>query len=228
MQRLTPSHSITSRPTSYQSGSTGTPLRNSVSSPTGRPPRKESLPEAPTPSHAPVSIAEEDKQEAAKEESPMLLPEEIRGRLERLDLGLYTPPTRGSNLRQASETSLSSARLNQPIPAKLPPPTVAPPSIPDFAVLATQEKEKKDLTEAEKIRLEAQVSTPVSAAPVSDLAGPSNTLLAPEQAADAQSIHSIPSVSSKTSTTGSRKRAAKKMALDISEFDYRCCLEKVC
>ncbi|AFR98881.1 hypothetical protein C343_06872 [Cryptococcus neoformans C23] len=220
MQRLTPSHSITSRPTSYQSGSTGTPLRNSVSSPIGRPPRKESLPEAPTPSHAPVSIAEEDKQEAAKEESPMLLPEEIRGRLERLDLGLYTPPTRGPNLRQASETSLSSARLNQPIPAKLPPPTVAPPSIPDFAVLATQEKEKKDLTEAEKIRLEAQVSTPVSAAPVSDLAGPSNTLLAPEQAADAQSIHSIPSVSSKTSTTGSRKRAAKKMALDImSEFN---------
>lgn len=221
MQRLTSSHSIMSRSASYRSGSTGTPVRSSVSSHTGHPPRKEDLPEAPTPSPAPVSNAEEVKEEAAKEESPMLLPDEIRGRLGRLDLGLYSPPpTSVPNMRRASETSLSPAKLNQPIPAKLPPPTGAPPSIPEFAVPAPQEKEKKDLTEAEKIRLEAQASTPTPVAPISVPAASSSALQAPERAADAQSIHSIPSVSSKTSTTGSRRRAAKKMALDISEFAY--------
>lgn len=219
MQRLTSSHSIMSRSASYRSGSTGTPVRSSVSSHTGHPPRKEELPEAPTPSPASVSNAEEVKKEAAKEESPMLLPDEIRGRLGRLDLGLYSPPTCVPNIRRASEASLSPAKLNQPIPAKLPPPTGAPPSIPEFAVPAPQEKEKKDLTEAEKIRLEAQASTPTLSVP----AASSGALQAPEQAADAQSIHSIPSVSSKTSTTGSRRRAAKKMALDISEFDYPYC-----
>nr|KIR83556.1 hypothetical protein I308_06220 [Cryptococcus tetragattii IND107] len=221
MQRLTSSHSIMSRSASYRSGSTGTPVRSSVSSHTGHPPRKEDLPEAPTPSPAPVSNAEEVKEEAAKEESPMLLPDEIRGRLGRLDLGLYSPPpTSVPNMRRASETSLSPAKLNQPIPAKLPPPTGAPPSIPEFAVPAPQEKEKKDLTEAEKIRLEAQASTPTPVAPISVPAASSSALQAPERAADAQSIHSIPSVSSKTSTTGSRRRAAKKMALDImSEFN---------
>lgn len=76
------------------------------------------------------------------------------------------------------------------------------------------------MTEAEKIRLEAQASTPTPVAPISVPAASSSALQAPEQAADAQSIHSIPSVSSKTSTTGSRRRAAKKMALDImSEFN---------
>ncbi|WVO24293.1 uncharacterized protein IAS62_005657 [Cryptococcus decagattii] len=220
MQRLTSSHSIMSRSASYQSGSTGTPVRSSVSSHTGHPPRKEDLPEAPTPSPASVSNAEEVKEEAAKEESPMLLPDEIRGRLGRLDLGSYSPPTSVPNIRRASETSLSPAKLNQPIPAKLPPPTGAPPSIPEFAVPAPQEKEKKDLTEAEKIRLEAQAFTPTPVAPISVPAASSSALQAPEQAADAQSIHSIPSVSSKTSTTGSRRRAAKKMALDImSEFN---------
>nr|KIR44164.1 hypothetical protein I312_06631 [Cryptococcus bacillisporus CA1280] len=220
MQRLTSSHSIMSRSASYRSGSTGTPVRSSVSSHTGHPPRKEELPEAPTPSPASVSNAEEVKKEAAKEESPMLLPDEIRGRLGRLDLGLYSPPTCVPNIRRASETSLSPAKLNQAIPAKLPPPTGAPPSIPEFAVPAPQEKEKKDLTEAEKIRLEAQASTPTPVAPISVPAASSGALQAPEQAADAQSIHSIPSVSSKTSTTGSRRRAAKKMALDImSEFN---------
>lgn len=223
MQRLTSSHSIMSRSASYRSGSTGTPVRSSVSSHTGHPPRKEELPEAPTPSPASVSNAEEVKEEAAKEESPMLLPDEIRGRLGRLDLGLYSPPTCVPNIRRASETSLSPAKLNQPIPAKRPPPTGAPPSIPEFAVPAPQEKEKKDLTEAEKIRLEAQASTPTPVAPISVPAASSGALQAPEQAADAQSIHSIPSVSSKTSTTGSRRRAAKKMALDISEFDYPYC-----
>lgn len=223
MQRLTSSHSIMSRSASYRSGSTGTPVRSSVSSHTGHPPRKEELPEAPTPSPASVSNAEEVKEEAAKEESPMLLPDEIRGRLGRLDLGLYSPPTCVPNIRRTSETSLSPAKLNQPIAGKLPPPTGAPPSIPEFAVPAPQEKEKKDLTEAEKIRLEAQASTPTPVAPISVPAASSGALQAPEQAADAQSIHSIPSVSSKTSTTGSRRRAAKKMALDISEFDYPYC-----
>lgn len=222
MQRLTSSHSIMSRSASHRSGSTGTPVRSSVSSHTGQPPRKEDLPEAPTPSPAPISNAEEVKEEAAKEESPMLLPDEIRGRLGRLDLQLYSPPTSVPNIQRASETSLSPAKLNQPIPAKLPPPTGAPPSIPEFAVPAPQEKEKKGLTEAEKIRLEAQASTPTPVASISVLAASSSTLQAPEQAEDAQSIHSIPSVSSKTSTTGSRRRAAKKMALDISEFDYPC------
>ncbi|KIR51825.1 hypothetical protein I315_05774 [Cryptococcus gattii Ru294] len=220
MQRLTSSHSIMSRSASYRSGSTGTPVRSSVSSHTGHPPRKEDLPAAPTPPPASVSNGEEVKEEAAKEESPMLLPDEIRGRLGRLDLGLYSPPTSVPNIRRASETSLSPAKLNQPIPAKLPPPTGAPPSIPEFAVPAPQEKEKKNLTEAEKIRLEAQASTPTPLAPISVPAASSSALQAPEQAADAQSIHSIPSVSSKTSTTGSRRRAAKKMALDImSEFN---------
>lgn len=223
MQRLTSSHSIMSRSASYRSGSTGTPVRSSVSSHTGHPPRKEDLPAAPTPPPASVRNGEEVKEEAAKEESPMLPPDEIRGRLGRLDLGLYSPPTSVPNIRRASETSLSPAKLNQPIPAKLPPPTGAPPSIPEFAVPAPQEKEKKDLTEAEKIRLEAQASTPTPVAPISVPAASSSALQAPEQAADAQSIHSIPSVSSKTSTTGSRRRAAKKMALDISEFDYPCC-----
>ncbi|ADV25173.1 Hypothetical protein CGB_L1210W [Cryptococcus gattii WM276] len=220
MQRLTSSHSIMSRSASYRSGSTGTPVRSSVSSHTGHPPRKEDLPAAPTPPPASVRNGEEVKEEAAKEESPMLPPDEIRGRLGRLDLGLYSPPTSVPNIRRASETSLSPAKLNQPIPAKLPPPTGAPPSIPEFAVPAPQEKEKKDLTEAEKIRLEAQASTPTPVAPISVPAASSSALQAPEQAADAQSIHSIPSVSSKTSTTGSRRRAAKKMALDImSEFN---------
>ncbi|WVQ77417.1 hypothetical protein IAR50_007103 [Cryptococcus sp. DSM 104548] len=94
------------------------------------------------------------------------------------------------------------------------------------ALPATQEaRTERPLTEAEKIRLEAQshpyraVSPPLPAVRPPTPPAPKSV----EPAADAQSVLSVPSVASRASTGASRRRAGKKVAVDVmAEFpdDY--------